>query len=335
MTRCRNALVAAVVIAGMGVAQAQPALTLDERELGRHLALADHFYRREQFYRAIGVLEELRLFAPSAELRSWAGLRIALAYHHGAQYPDAIAAYDAALGDAALGQRPVTGERAALGEDVRGLVLVQRALARAEEDVAAPGRLVPGDLVAELEPLATSPTTAGFHAAFLQARVATLAGDRTVMRRAAAAARAGCERAAACPRVDELEALMGAPLPRHRSPLLGVTLSLVVPGLGSVYSHHHVDGLYYGGITALAALGAYSAYDRDRDLGDQRAAFWGLATTAGLFYLSGLVHAHGAARRFNAVERQRWQVRVWRGSSSPLPLDELQAPGGLTVGNDR
>ena len=146
MTRCRSALVAAAVIAGMGVgmAHAQPALTLDDQELGRHLALADHFYRREQFYRAIGVLEELRLFAPTGELRSWAGLRIALAYHHGAQYPDAIAAYDAALADATL------------GDDVRGLVLMQRALARAEEDVASPGRLVRSDLLAELEPLAAS-----------------------------------------------------------------------------------------------------------------------------------------------------------------------------------
>jgi len=319
MTRCRDALVVAAVIAGLGAGvaraqPAQPALTLDDQELGRHLALADHFYRREQFYRAIGVLEELRLFAPTGELRSWAGLRIALAYHRGAQYPAAIAAYDAALGDASL------------GDDVRGLVLMQRSLARAEADVASPGRLVLGDLVAELEPLAAMATTAGFHASFLQARVATLAGDRAVMRRAVTAARAGCNPAAACTRVDELEVLMAAPQRGHRSPLLGMTMSLVVPGLGSAYSGHYVDGLYYGGLTTLAALGAYSAYDDDQALGDQRAAFWGLATTASLFYLSSLIHAHVAAGRFNAVERQRWQVRVWQASSQPLPLDGLAPP---------
>ncbi len=289
-------------------AEAEPALAFDERELARRLVLVERFERGGQFYRAIGVLEEVRLFAPSPELRRWASLRIAVAYHRGGQHDPAVAAYDVVLGEP---ETPAARH---------ALVVVQRAAARADQELADPGHTALGDLVAELAPLAARRDDAGFHASFLRARVAAVAGDGAALRDSLVSARTSCTGAAGCDALSALERELARRPPRRRSPLLAVGLSAVVPGVGSWYAGHPVDALYYGGLTSLTGLGALEVYDGSRALSDQPLTFWGLATASGLFYLSSLLHANVAARRFNATERHRWLRRVWEGSATPLPL---------------
>ncbi len=309
----RSAAVVVAVAMAAGLAQADPPV-LDDAETQRHVALAERFYQREMFYRAIGVLEELRLFAPTSALQTWAHLRIAMAYQRGGQYTDAVATYDALLASQAVA--PPDAD----------LARIQRAVAHAEQLVHEPDRRGARDVIAELGPLADAGGAPGFHAAYQRARLAMLVGDRAAVTHSLAQVRATCTLADACDRSARLAAALALPAPSHRHAPLAVGLSVVIPGLGSIYARHYVDGIYYGGLTTLAALGAYDVYDRGAGLGHQRPTFWGLAGLATVFYLSNLLHAYTATQRFNAVERYRWQERIWTESELPLPLEARPAP---------
>ena len=308
MIPCRSVIVIAALLA----TAAAPARADDDR-LER---LGEHYYGRGMYYRAIGAFEELALFSEDPALRRYARLRIAMAYQRGGQHGDAVAAYDELLADPAL------------VDPEAGWVRIQRALARGDRALDDP-RGEPADVIAaELAPLAAGDapyaTLAGYHVA----RLRLLAGDR----RGARGARDEVARRCAARPVDDcavlarLDAALAARGPRRRSPALALTMSAVVPGLGSVYSGNTVDGLYYAGLTSLFALGAWDVHDRDRAFGDQKVSFYVLGTAAIVTYGANLAQAWFGARRFNLVEDLRFRARVIRDSALPLPLDERPFP---------
>jgi TM2 domain-containing membrane protein YozV len=310
MTRRRD--LAALVVLALLAAPA-PAAADDQARVRR---LADHFYDGDQLYRAIGAYEELALFATDPAIAGYARLRIAMAYQRGQQYGDAVAAYDQWLA----------------GPDGRGAlaawVRIQRALARAEA-AAETGRASIDDVVAELAPLAAIEgphrATASYHLARLQ----LLDGHPDAARRTLADGKARCAARPVddCGALARVERAAAGSRPRRRSPALAVALSALVPGAGSFYTSHPVDGIYYLALTAGGALGALDVHDGERSLGDQKTTFYVLGGLAAVTYAANLVQGYLGARRFNLVEDLRWRRRVIAATERPLPLDEH--PGRL------
>jgi hypothetical protein len=300
-------LVLALVAALPARAGAQSAAA-DEARVRR---LADHFYAGDQLYRAIGAYEELALFATDPAVAGYARLRIAMAYQRGEQYGDAVAAYDQWL----------------LGADGRGelagWVRIQRALARAEAAGEA-GRRSIDDIVAELAPLAGIDGPFRANAAYHLARLQVLDGHADAARRTLADGRKRCAARPVddCGALARVERAAAGSRPRRRSPALAVALSALVPGGGSFYASHPVDGVYYLALTAGGALGALDVHDRHRSLGDQKTTFYLLGSLAAVTYAASLVQGYLGARRFNMVEALRWRRRVIAQTERPLPLDE-------------
>jgi hypothetical protein len=309
-------LVALAIAAGARPARADDDdLALGVVDARRRIALAEDLHHREMLYREIGVLEELRLFAPTPALSVWARLRIAIAYQQASQYGEAIAEYDALFVERAL------------PAELEGLAHVQRALAMATPIVHEPGHPGADAILGELAPLMAVPGEVGTLASYHRARLAAVMGDHGVAIDSLAHARTSCgEGLAPCAAVEALAARIDGPGPARRSPALAIVLSVIVPGAGSMYARHWVDGFYYLGLTGLSALGALDIYDPDRGAGDQQASFYGLAALATTFYLSNLVNAYGSAKRFNRVEAHRWRERLWVASDLPLPLADVPAP---------
>jgi hypothetical protein len=261
----------------------------------RLATLADYHYKAGEYYRAITDYEEMGLFAPDDRTRLFAAIRIAMSYHHGHQYGDAAGGYRAAL---VLARDP----------DIARALRVQLATARAEHALDQPGTEALDAVIAELQPSATEP-----RARFELARLQLLAGRRDDAR-ATASAITGPLR----PAIDR--ALAREPHAR-RHPWLGVALSAIVPGAGSVYGGHAVDGAYYFALTGLTALGAWDVHDSGRPFGDQKAAFYGLAATAIVFYAANLIQGGIAVARYNAVTEADDRRAVWRDTDQPLPLE--------------
>jgi hypothetical protein len=303
MTRLLELLLVIGVVLAPSAARADG----DEARLRR---LADHFYEREQLYRAIGAYEELALFASDPAVASYARLRVAMAYQRGQQYGDAVAAYDAWL--------TIDGR----GE-LAGWVRIQRALARAEAAGEA-GRRSLDDVVAELAPLAGVDGPYRATAAYHLARLQVLDGQVGAARRTLADGKARCTARPVddCAALARVERAAAGSRPRRRSPALAVALSALVPGGGSFYTSHHIDGIYYLALTAGGALGALDVYDGDRSLGDQKTTFYLLGSLAAVTYAANLVQGYFGARRFNLVEDLRWRRRVIAETDRPLPLDE-------------
>jgi tetratricopeptide (TPR) repeat protein len=273
---------------------------LDAQLTARAARLAEHHYRAGSYYRAITYYEELAVLATDPALRELAAIRIATSYHHGRQLADAVERYDRAL--------------ALVGDPDRAQALrIQRALARAERTFDEPGVEALDVVAAELQPT----TTGGAHhvlAQYTLARVQLLAG-----RTAAAQITAGKLRGSALE--PALSRALARASPARRSPWLGLTLSAIVPGAGSVYGGHLVDGLYYFGLTTLAGLGAWEVHASDRRWTDQPVTFYGLATLAAVFYAGSLVQGYVSVARGNQVRALEHRRALWRTTDQPLPLD--------------
>ncbi|HET7500667.1 MAG TPA: hypothetical protein VFK02_06670 [Kofleriaceae bacterium] len=316
---------------------------IDHRLAERLVRLAEHHYRNGEYYRAISAYEELALFADDDSVRRYAAVRIAMSYHRGHQLDDAIAGYRAAL---AL----------ARGGDLAQALRIQLAVARAERSLEAPDE--PLDAVAaELAPSTTGGRLRPLALAQL-ARITGLAGDRAAARKLTSELHAACglpgaERiaastatdgaapsaptdaalaptraalppdAAGCSLAPALVRALEAPVPARRSPALGVALSLVVPGAGSVYGGRLVDGLYYFALTTLSGLGALDVHDGDRAWTDQKATFYGLAALAAIFYAGSAVQGYVSVARHNAVAEHDARRALWRTTDAPLPLEDL------------
>lgn len=325
MTRFRDRVAAPMVALAIVVAST-PAIadgdagapTGHDRDDAYLFRLGEHFYDGGMYYRAIGSFEELALVTDDETTRIQARLRIAMSYHHGGQLEEAVAAYDVALASAAL------------SDPYSGWVRLQRSLARVDRALTAP-KQEPADVIAaELTPLMSDPeapyaTLAGFHVA----RIRLLAGDRTGAAEARATIGQWCQARPVddCAVLDQFDRAIARDAPRRRSPWLAITLSTVLPGLGSAYSQHYVDGLYYLGITSLSALGAWDIHDPDRRFRDQQVSFYGLGALAIATYAASLIQAYVGARRFNSVEQVRWRGRVLRDTERGLPLDARPLPG--------
>ena len=317
---CRDRAVAGLaglamllVLLGAGRALADDAdgaeQRIDRRLAERLTRLAERHYRAGAYYRAISAYEELALFAGDDRTRLYAAVRIAMSYHHGRQLDDALGAYRAALaladGDAAQALR------------------IQLALARVERSFDAPGSEALDVIAAELSPSTTSWQYRQL-ALYQRARIEALADRRDAARKTAAELRAACLPAVAgCSAEPRLLAALDRPPAVRRSPWLGVALSLVVPGSGSVYGGHLVDGLYSFGLTTLSGLGALDVYDRGRGWGDQKAAFYGLAALAAIFYAGGAVQGYVSVVRHNAIAELDARQALWRDTDLPLPLEDL------------
>jgi hypothetical protein len=279
--------------------------------------LGEHYYSRGMFYRAIGAFEELGLFTTDPATRRYAHLRVAMAYQHGGQLEDAVAEYDRLLLDRDL-----------VDPDA-GWIRVQRSLARGAHALADPLAEPPDVIAAELTPLSNRDAPYAELAGYHVARIRLLAGDA----RGARAARDALARRCVTRPVDDCavlarldDGLAVAPPPR-RSPVLALGLSAVVPGLGSIYAGHVVDGLYYAALTTLFGLGAWDVHDPDRASSDQKVSFYVLGVAAVVTHVAGLAQAYFGARRFNLVHDLRWRERVVRRTELPLPFDVRPIPG--------
>jgi tetratricopeptide (TPR) repeat protein len=276
------------------------------------LRLGEHFYDAHQYYRAIGVFEELALFTSDEALARQAHLRIAMAYHHGLQIDEAVRAYDQLLA------------RDSSDRDTAGYVRILRVLVRAEghwRDL----RFVPvTDLLAELEPLAEHAgaryqPTALYHLA----RLRLAHGDRAA---AVTAYQRGVENCRAhhlddCDAFKRLDKPLAADGPRQRSPALGLALNAVIPGLGSLYSGHSFDGVYYFGLTVGSGLMAWDIYESGHSAGDQAVSFYVLAALATTFYSASVTQGWLGVERWNEVHARERRRKILGTTELPLPLD--------------
>jgi tetratricopeptide (TPR) repeat protein len=283
---------------------------VDLRLAERLTRLAEHHYHAAEYYRAISAYEELALFATDDATRRYAAVRIAMSYHHGHQLDDALPAYRGALA--------IAGDA-----DTAQALRIQLALARVERSFDEPGAEAFDAIAAELAP---STALGRYHAlGLLQlARIQGVAGHRDATRRTAAQLHAAClSPAMGCDLEPALSRALAEPPAPRRSPWLGVALSLVVPGSGSIYGGHLVDGLYSFAFTTMPTLAALDVYRTDRAWTEQRAAFYGLAALAAIFYAGGAVQGYVSVARHNAVTELDARRGLWRATEAPLPLEDL------------
>jgi hypothetical protein len=283
---------------------------IDRRLAGRLVKLAEHHYRAGEYYRAISAYEELALFSRDDAVRIAAAIRIAMSYHHGRQLGDALGAYRTAL---ALARDP----------DLAQGLRIQRAVARAERGLDEPGAEAFDAIAAELVP---STTAGGYrtHGLYQLARIEALAGQRGAADQTDRALRAACLLPTeACRLEPVLARALARPAVGRRSPWLGLGMSLVVPGAGSVYGGHLVDGLYYFAFTTLSGLGALDVHDGARAWTDQKAAFYGLAALAAIFYAGSALQGYVAVARHNEIAELDARRALWRDTDLPLPLDSV------------
>jgi tetratricopeptide (TPR) repeat protein len=257
--------------------------------------LADFHYHAGEYYRAITDYEELGLFATDDSTKLFAAIRIAMSYHHGHQLANAVGSYRAAL---VLAKDP----------DVSRALRVQLAAARAERTFDEPGSEALDVVIGELEPSATEP-----RAIYELARLQLVAGRRDDARATAAKL--------AAPLGPILERALAREPRTHRHPWLGVALSAIVPGSGSVYGGHAVDGAYYFALTGLTAAGAWDVYESSRGWADQKVAFYGLAAAAVVFYAANVIQGYVSVARYNAVTEADERRTLWRDTDQPLPLE--------------
>lgn len=296
---------AAAASAGSGAPDA-----IDRRLTERLSKLAEHHYRTGEYYRAISAYEELALFSRDDGLRLAAAIRIAMSYHHGHQLGDALAAYRAAL-------------ELARDADLAQALRIQRAIARVERGLDEPGAEAFDAIAAELAP---SSAAGGYrtHALYQLARIEALAGRRDAADHADRDLRAAClSPSEACRLEPVLARALARPAVGRRSPWLGVGLSLVVPGAGSVYGGHLVDGLYYFAFTTLSGLGALDVHDGARSWTDQKATFYGLTALAVMFYAGSALQGYVAVARHNEIAELDARRALWRDTELPLPLEGI------------
>jgi len=313
---CRELIALAVLVAaGPALADDTPDAAPDSAALDRHLSerlarLAEHHYHNQAYYRAISAYQELALFTADDATRRYAAIRIAMSYHHGHQLDDALAGYRAAL---AL----------APDADLAQALRIQLALARVERSFDQPGAEAFDAIAAELTP-STAAGTYRALALFQLARIEGIAGRDDDARATAATLHTACVRpAAGCDLEPALTRALARPPASQRSPWLGVALSLAVPGSGSVYGGHLVDGLYYFALTTLSGLGALDVYDGNRRWTDQKATFYGLTTLAAVFYAGSAVQGYVAVARRNAIATLDARRALWRATEAALPLEAI------------
>ena len=313
MIRFRDVLVALAVVAVASPAAARTPSPEDDQYL---LTLGEHFYDSAQYYRAVGAFEELALFSTDAAVQRHARLRVAMAYHQGGQLALAVAAYDRLLAS-----ENVEGTR-------WGQLLLMRNQARAEELWSSDAPTPPADLITEIEPMARRGAPTEVHATYLLARLHLGEGRPDLVRELLAKGSARCEAAPEdeCAALHLVTAALDIPLPADKSPVLGLGLSLVVPGLGAWYSGHRFDALYYFGLTAGAGLMAWDVHDGSRDLGDQKTSFYVLGGIAALFYASSAAQGWLGAQRHNEVARFHYRNAVLRATDAPPPRPDGLLP---------
>jgi hypothetical protein len=310
---CRDLVaIAVLLVAGPAIADdTTPGGDPVDRRLAERLTrLAEHHYRNGAYYRAISAYEELALFTTDEATRRYAAIRIAMSYHHGHQLDDALPAYRAALALAGNG-------------DAAQALRIQLALARIERSFDEPGADAFDAIAAELAPS----TAAGRYrplALFQLARIEGLAGRRAAARTTLATLHTAClSPVAGCDLAPVLARALDQPPAARRAPWLGVALSLAVPGAGSVYGGHLVDGLYSFAFTTLSGLAALDVYRTERAWTDQPAAFYGLAALAAIFYAGGAVQGYVSVARSNAVAELDARRALWQATEAPLPLEDV------------
>jgi hypothetical protein len=89
---------------------------------------------------------------------------------------------------------------------------------------------------------------------------------------------------------------------RYKSPALSLSLSVMVPGLGKVYSGYWKDALLSFTVIAVTAWQSYRGFDR---YGPSRAYGWIYGSLSASFYLGNLYGSFKAANKKNHDIRQK------------------------------
>jgi tetratricopeptide (TPR) repeat protein len=272
--------------------------------------LGDHFFRRGQYYRAIGTYEELALFDPRPSAKLVARLRIATAYHSAGQLESSIAVYNELLHGHHL--EPVVDTE----------VRIQRAVARGELSLALGDFDGAAFSIDELQVLSSDPTPAASWAGYHVARLYLKADhrERKGIPLAGLDLSCGKQDEPPCAQVERLRAVLRMPGPRSRSPAVGLLASALVPGLGSVYAEHYVDGIYSFAFTVGFSGLAYDVFEPRRALLDQKASFYVLGVTGLFFYVANVIRGYLDSARFNEAELFRVKQRVSDVVPADLPL---------------
>lgn len=277
-----------------------------ERAASYLLRLGDHLLSRDMHYRALGAYEELAWSTDDETTRKAARLRIALAYHAGGRYDEAIQAYDTSL-------------RLQLDPETTRIALVQLFVAQFGRYVEHGADEAIGDIRSQLAPLTADPGTAGELARYHDTRMRLFESMDTDLQ-VPVPAMCAERHDAICSGHRALHIAAQTERPSERSPWLAALLSAFVPGLGSAYSGHYVDGLYYFILSGGSAALALNVYDRTANLGDQKAAVYVLGTIAVATYVASLFGASLSAQRHNAIARYKHRRNVLDQTPEVLPL---------------
>lgn len=277
------------------------------------LELGEHFYDREMYYRAVGAYEEAALFGDEPETVLRARLGAAMSYHLGGQFEDAVAEYEGVLGDFEL------------DAELGGTVRLQRLLALADFEQRAPeGQGVSYGLEGELEPL-TRHDSRDYRvpAQYQLVRLNLLGGNYEEAHSQFDRFQSMCEGGdySICDHADDMDRSLSVSPPSRRSPTLGAGLSALIPGAGSVYGEHYVDGIYYFGMTGLGSWVSYELFETGRSFGDQPTAFYVVGALTAMTYLSNVIQGYVGVTRYNAVSDHHYRQEILDQTAVELPLE--------------
>lgn len=274
--------------------------------------LGDHFYDREMYYRAVGAYEEVALFGDRPCLVAYARLSAAMAYHHGGQYRRAASAYEEVLGEFEL------------DADLGGLVRLQRIIALADYELNSEHGGLGVGLAGRLDPLTRHEHSEYYAAAkYHLVRMYLLDGQPKQAADAFDTLAESCQRDQhnVCGRIDAMDRALSLPVPDRKSAVLAGVLSTIIPGAGSMYAHHFVDGLYYLGGTALGTAVSTGLYETGQGFGDQRVSFYVVGTLTTLYYLGNVVQAVLGVHRYNHVSESDYRRQIVEETAVELPLE--------------
>ena len=283
-------------------------------ETGREtIGFADHLFRQQMFFRAVGAYEEAAYYATEHVTKVNAAVGVALSYHLGRQYERAISSYGRALE-----MTRDTSLRLSLELD-RTVGRCEFARSRSESQALLQGVSAMEELAARAE------GKARVFAEFHLARFYLYLGSPLEAQEHASAAAERClhREASDCLATSDLQKRLRIPMPTLKHPALGAVFSGIVPGAGAFYAEHYVDSIYYFVGVVGSGLLAWDVYERESSAWGQTPAFYVLAGFSGLLYMANVVQGYSMTNRLNAVRLQRHRARLQSGLLPPLLLDRV------------
>lgn len=100
---------------------------------------------------------------------------------------------------------------------------------------------------------------------------------------------------------------------KEKNPILGVSLSLIIPGAGQVYSGHLFDGLNALAINGLlgATSGVLWYYEMDKSHNDRNYFLPSISSIIfSLFYITNLYNSYNSVNRYNNYQKSQYYGNI-------------------------